>query len=340
MLKKKILAGVITAALMMSMGTGAAFADTAETAGDSASEIEITTQVDEDAPILISAPVNGGGIETIVPVEEGLTVNDKVLDLKAAGTALYVKNGNVMVPLRAVAETLGYKVSWDNTEKAAKLDNGKYGMTLTIGSDSYARYSTVEGMVGVTAPQTFGAVPELVNSVTYVPAGAFQLLGYAVEVNDADTGVRISEIIELENEPSVQIPNPIVEYDTKEAAEKACGFETVVPASLKDAEAEYINVIDHNLFQIQYVNGSYYRVEEKDVKKGIVDDISGDYNTYASVKDITVKAGENTFNVKAKGSKDGSVKYAVWSNDRFAYCISYGTETSYETLEKNIASIF
>lgn len=68
----------------------------------------------------------------------------------------------VMIPLRAVAEALGYNVTWDNETQTVMLNNI---ITLSIGKDyyTYAR----------TAPITLGVAPTLVQGRTYVPIEFF-----------------------------------------------------------------------------------------------------------------------------------------------------------------------
>ena len=82
-----------------------------------------------------------------------------------APAAFQTENGFVMVPLRAIAEALGYTVQWSATARSVTL-NGT--VVIRIGSTSY-KPSAVEYKVISGAP-----APVLVNSSTYVPLQFFR----------------------------------------------------------------------------------------------------------------------------------------------------------------------
>lgn len=69
-------------------------------------------------------------------------------------------DGNVIIPLRAVAESLGYNVIW-HEDKSIELMRGAHYITLSIDNDAY----TFARM----APMSLGVAPKLINSLTYVP---------------------------------------------------------------------------------------------------------------------------------------------------------------------------
>lgn len=99
-----------------------------------------------------------------------IVVNSKEL----VGAKTQVENGVVLVPLRAVAEELGFKVEWNGSDDSVKIDNGEVNTTLRIGVDSYYKASSTA--IGLTAPFSFGAAPMLIDEKTYVPAELFGLL--------------------------------------------------------------------------------------------------------------------------------------------------------------------
>ncbi len=70
-------------------------------------------------------------------------------------------NGNVMIPLRHVAENLGYTVTWVAESRSVELTRGPQFITMSIDNDSYA--------FSRRAPQSLGVAPTLVGDLTYVP---------------------------------------------------------------------------------------------------------------------------------------------------------------------------
>lgn len=115
-------------------------------------------------------------------------INNKELDL--GSKKAYLKNGNIMIPLRLVAQELGFKVTWDEETSSVLLDNGTIKTTITIGKDSYFKASSKA--IGLTAPFELGAAPELVDASTFVPAELFNLLFSAGEtVTVSESGIII-----------------------------------------------------------------------------------------------------------------------------------------------------
>ena len=72
----------------------------------------------------------------------------------------------VMVPLRAIAEALGYEVRWDGALKSVRLG---VAVQTWIGS--------TEVHIGRMAPQNISTAPVIVNGSTYVPLDFFRAIG-------------------------------------------------------------------------------------------------------------------------------------------------------------------
>ncbi|GIP40473.1 hypothetical protein J31TS4_37530 [Paenibacillus sp. J31TS4] len=90
-------------------------------------------------------------------------VDGKPVDL--AGSSPYLQDGLLMVPLRAIAEALGYQVVWHGDTQSVDVIRGAVWSGIYIGSDAYA--------FGKMAPAPLGAAPVLKDSVTYVPIAFF-----------------------------------------------------------------------------------------------------------------------------------------------------------------------
>lgn len=93
----------------------------------------------------------------------------------AIGTAK-VENGVVMVPLRLVAETLGFTVTWDGQEECVHLTNGTVQTTVRLGEDGYYKATAIPGAVGLTAMFSLGAPSYETDGTTWAPAELLNLL--------------------------------------------------------------------------------------------------------------------------------------------------------------------
>ncbi|MGN7471005.1 copper amine oxidase N-terminal domain-containing protein [Brevibacillus sp. SAFN-007a] len=83
----------------------------------------------------------------------------------------------VLVPLRQVAESLGYEVSWNNERKAAEVQRGAIASYAKVGEDRYPFGNMYK---------TLGAKPRLLNGSTYVPvAFVDEILQAEVHVTDS-----------------------------------------------------------------------------------------------------------------------------------------------------------
>ena len=82
-----------------------------------------------------------------------------------------IEDGVAMVPLRLTAETLGFTVTWDAETRSAHLENGDVQTDVCIGQDSYVRTPADDALLGMTAPQSYGAAPYIdAGGTTWAPA--------------------------------------------------------------------------------------------------------------------------------------------------------------------------
>lgn len=227
-----------------------------------------------------------------------VTVDDSALDL--TGKAPYLENGKRMVPLRAVAEALGYTITW-TAEKpdAVEIDNGTVHTWVYIGLDSYSRTSSTA--LGMGAPQSFGAAPAAINSTTFVPVDLFTMLGDVVVMDE--NGVTLTPAADSGR---VEIPNPLVAYETVEEAQAAAGVVFTLPAVPEGYVRDGVSVIAGSTVQVTFAHGDERITFRAALGSG---DISGDFNVYAETK--TVAVGE--IQVTMKGG-DGKVSAAVWQD--------------------------
>lgn len=244
-------------------------------------------------------------------VQPPLLTAQAAYQLKVNGESVegqaYEKGELVMVPLRSVSEALGFTVVWNEEAQTIDMDNGSVKTTITIGEDLYFKASSEA--VGLTDSLPLGAAPELREDRTYVPAGLFHLL------YSSEQAVKIEgNIISIDVPQKVEIPSPMSTYATPEEAQEALGRTYKLPAVLpRDYTLESVQTIAGEVLQIEYSDGKNqisYRTAFKD------GDISGDYNSYETEKQIEV----NSVQVTLKGNGDKFFG-AVWTEDGFSYAV-------------------
>ncbi len=98
----------------------------------------------------------------------GLTVNGTEI-----ATAPFVREGVLMVPLREVAETLGFTVTWDEATRSVMVENEEVSTKVELGYDFYEVDSADSDEI---VELTFGTAPLLSNEKTFVPVGLFDEL--------------------------------------------------------------------------------------------------------------------------------------------------------------------
>lgn len=216
----------------------------------------------------------------------------------------------VMVPLRAVAEQLGFQVTWENG--SVLVDNGKVHTTVTIGLDLYCITTSNEDLVGMSAPFSLGAVPYVTKGVTYAPLELFRaLLGNRDDAITVDGG---KILISTDSDNKTQISNPFVNCKSLEDAAKLAGFSLTAPAKLGGYATSKIQVVNNQMIQVIYTDADN---QTRTLRKAIgTEDISGDYTDYAQTNTVAV----GTLQVTMKGNND-TVSVATWTAGGFTYAI-------------------
>jgi len=102
-----------------------------------------------------------------------IVVNDEILEGAAVPFWHEIEDGRiVMVPLRAIAEALGYDVNWDEALRSIRL-----GVAIHVWVGG------TEAHVGRMAPIELSTAPIIVDDLTFVPLDFFRdVLGQTVYV--------------------------------------------------------------------------------------------------------------------------------------------------------------
>lgn len=130
----------------------------------------------------------------------------------------------------------------------------------------------------------------------------------------------------------VQIPNPIIEYNTVDEAKASLGIDASIPTALPAGyELSKITTISNTALDLTYVNGESelsYRTAKS------LEDISGDYNTYEFTKTAEINGYEISYS--GNGQK---VHNAKWNNGEFSFSIYADNGITFDELKSMIESI-
>lgn len=283
----------------------------------------MTAAVQADEPTVISPAPN---TEEVLVGQQQIRVDGENVDLSKLdlSTYIYFKNDNVMVPLRAVAEKMGCSVAWDAEKQAVTVGDDEWEIVLNIGEDSYYGVTKIKDAVGMTAPQTYGVSPEIVEDRTFVPAKMFELMGYTYN--------SVGQYVDFEKAGGqTQIPNPFTEYETIDEALKAVNFNALYPTNAPEGyEVSDIFVMSGEMLQIVYKNADneiMYRTQ-----KG-TGDISGDCNTFKSTQ--ALKVGDITASVR---TSDNGMS-VIWTSNGLTYSVYSDKALTNESISSIISSV-
>ena len=98
------------------------------------------------------------------------------------------------MPIRVVAEALGYQVDWVASEQAVDIHNDFASLYLKIGSSSINHYTYgASGEIASLDTLNADVAPQIINSRTYLPLRAVgEGLGANVEWDGSTRSVYIS----------------------------------------------------------------------------------------------------------------------------------------------------
>ena len=177
-----------------------------------------------------------------------------------------------------------------------------------------------------------------------VVPGASETWAIVQIYEDLDGNATVTEVTNLTNEEAaqygvepatsetVQIANPFVDCDSFEAAATVAGFAITAPETVEAYPNRMIQAVADNMIQVFYTTGDLAdeRTEHILVRKAVgSEDVSGDYNDYASVTEQDI----NGTTVTLKG--DGKLIYlAVWTDGDFSYSVAVSNGTDLDTMLK------
>jgi hypothetical protein len=247
-----------------------------------------------------------------------LLVEGKTLDTSDIPAPAIARKKETLVPLRKVADALGYTISWNPEKATAHMDMSIASMDFANGVNSYKREGKLK-IINLDQTYTFTNAPIIIDGVTYVPARVFGVFFNDVSIADKTVKITVqkaelasaSDAFEKASNPKAEtasIANPMVEYPSLSAMNKKLGYTIPVPAFLKNKKTTALYLISDKTAQINYADGSVYRVE-----KG-TGDISGDYTKYA----YDTNWIEGSCKIHGRGEKD-AYKNITWEDKVYTY---------------------
>lgn len=131
----------------------------------------------------------------------------------------YMDGDKIMVPLRAIAEALGFEVEWVGESETVWLTRGANFITLQIGVDGYT--------FAKTAPMPLGKAPVEIEGTTFVPVDfADEILHTTVTIDPTGT-VAITEAGETEETEPQEAAQGLETAIISEVGEKSIVVDTL-----------------------------------------------------------------------------------------------------------------
>ena len=118
-----------------------------------------------------------------------LIVNGRPLDASALPLPAEEKNGVWLVPLRLVAEALGYTVAWDGLLGDAVVE-GPIQTARFHPGEYIAQFTGKLHNIGLSGPEEMAAAPFLLDGSLYVPVTVFVRFFNEVEYGPASIEIR------------------------------------------------------------------------------------------------------------------------------------------------------
>lgn len=254
-------------------------------------------------------PAAAAEAETISPLPGCYAITVDSVDIDA--------DACMMVPLRTVAESMGFTVTW--ADGAALVDNGIMHTSIIPGQDRYVVATSVEGMLGTSAPFSLGVPPYAVDGVLYVPLGLFDaLLG-----RQENAFVVENSTVEIHTHRA-QLPNPFVDCQTLEQAQAVAGFYLSLPQKTGELQPVALRAVEDEMIEVVYQAGTDTICVRKALGSG---DISGDYNCYPDYDTLEISGLE----IATRGVGE-TVYVALWTSGDYTYAITAAHGMSCETL--------
>ncbi len=120
----------------------------------------------------MSLPGQATAYRAVLPMQNDCTFPIVADGQEEAVTEGYLFDSVAVVPIRAVAESLGYTVTWNQEKKIVSLVKGDVQIMIKVGEDQYMQTQN-----GAIQAVSFGTAMVNDNGKCWVPAEMFARLG-------------------------------------------------------------------------------------------------------------------------------------------------------------------
>lgn len=140
----------------------------------------------------IPAQAYANYIMILPPIEDELKDGAQItmrLDGKVPNMVGRYENGVVMVPVAAVGRAMGFEVNYtaDENGQLVTVESDTFSVHLNIGQEQIFGVTKIKDAVGMTAPQSYGKAPYIVDpGTTWAPAEIFTMLGKTVTLEGSN----------------------------------------------------------------------------------------------------------------------------------------------------------
>lgn len=259
------------------------------------------------------------------------TANNSICQISLDGQKI---DGNlqIMVPLRATAEALGYNINYNSNDNISVVGSDTY-IKLAVGQNAYTFVDDIkradsEAIKCTSAtPVQLDAAPYINNNTVYVPLSLFAKIdSLNISANDST--------INIDTNQNNQISNPITEHNTLSDLNKAVNFDVCAPSVTQYQITRYAD-IRQEIAEIDYTDQKGNEITFRSAKISDEEqDISGDYNQYKNEYGMAVG------NVVVSCRGNNNINTAVWTANGFSYSLSSLdtglTEETVKEFAKNI----
>ena len=141
--------------------------------------------------------------ETTTSAPRAIAVGEENNSIVMNGST-YEYMGSTMVPLRGIAEALGYEVQWNSELKAVEISNNDVKVDFNTGVNSYVITKNKDVKAGT--PISLATAPVIKDGSTYVPLELFRMLNsqqYDIVIKNNTVVISPKTIEEVTEETTV-----------------------------------------------------------------------------------------------------------------------------------------